>query len=339
MKKLVLLLAIVSTAIVSCSKLTNSPGHHDRLMAILLGKDTLDMYVSETRQVPLILSPSNYGLDSLKWGSSDSTVISISSTGLLTAKKLGTSKISVSNLENTITVSCLVTVTPAPVDSLKIGLIAYYPFDNSAADSSGNGNNGTALGVTPAPDRFGNVNSAYYFNGDSTHYVTVKDKQALRLNNTDFTINVWVKLQSFNSTFGTTLVAKRYPGVNLGYSYSVSGYQNTVAPLGSIGFGPGGNSPGGTSTATIDTAQWYMLTVVYSLANTQVTFYKNGVFAGSSANNVLSPNANTNAALYIGKDDPQNNTNYDLVGSLDDVRIYNRALSVHEINKLYNLTN
>ena len=53
------------------------------------------------------------------------------------------------------------------------------------------------------------------------------------------------------------------------------------------GFGPGGNYPGGTSLSTISAGQWTMITVVYSLAKQQLTFYKNGVFDGASANDVV----------------------------------------------------
>ncbi len=45
------------------------------------------------------------------------------------------------------------------------GLVLYYPFDGNANDASGNGNNGTVEGATLTTDRFGNPNSAYYFNG------------------------------------------------------------------------------------------------------------------------------------------------------------------------------
>ena len=51
------------------------------------------------------------------------------------------------------------------------GLIAYYPFNGNANDASGNGNNGTVYGATLTADRFGNPNSAYYFNG-TNNYIT-----------------------------------------------------------------------------------------------------------------------------------------------------------------------
>ena len=51
--------------------------------------------------------------------------------------------------------------------NLQQGLVAYYPFNGNANDESGNGNNGTVNGATLASDRFGNVGSAYSFDGVS----------------------------------------------------------------------------------------------------------------------------------------------------------------------------
>jgi hypothetical protein len=44
-------------------------------------------------------------------------------------------------------------------------LIAHYPFSGNAADSSGNGNNGTVHEAFLVNDRFGGANRAYAFNG------------------------------------------------------------------------------------------------------------------------------------------------------------------------------
>ena len=45
------------------------------------------------------------------------------------------------------------------------GLVGYWPFNGNANDESGNGNNGIVNGASLTPDRIGNPNSAYSFNG------------------------------------------------------------------------------------------------------------------------------------------------------------------------------
>ena len=82
-------------------------------------------------------------------------------------------------------------------------LIAYYPFSGDVTDCSGNGYDGTISGNPQlTSDRFGNLNSAYDFdgNGDWIYFGT----DTLPTNNGNgirdaFTISVWAKSSS-NST-------------------------------------------------------------------------------------------------------------------------------------------
>lgn len=345
MKKLILLFSIVAFAFISCKKSGISEISRDRLQSLILGKDTLQLYVGESKQLPLTINPSNYHTDSIKWKSSDSTIISISNAGLLSAKKIGSSIITVSNLTNTTSVNCLVTVVAAPagIDSLKVGLILYFPFNNEGADSSGNGNNGYVHNITSVPDRFGNPNSAYYFNGDTSSYILVKDNSQIRLANTDYTINLWVDI-NFNPNYGGIILTKRFYNDQGGIDFSVA-KPNSIYPIGNpsptgtIYYGPGGTFPGIYSTGVVSTNSWTMITLVYNYANHQLKLYRNGVLDNTSSQNIAS--VNSLADLYFGRDNPATGSgpDYNLRGSMDDIRIYNRGLSVSEINKLYNLPN
>jgi len=344
MKKLLLLLAIATAAFVSCTKNLGPGAPKDRLKDILLGKDTLQLYVGETRQVPVTISPSNYGADSIKWKSSDTTIISITKTGFLTARKVGSSTITVSNLTNTISVNCLISVVPAPVDSLKIGLIAYYPFNNSAADSSGNKFNGTANSVLSIADRNGKANSAYYFDG-TTSNITINDNTALRLNNTDFTLNMWINPKTYIYDSGSALLSKNAGAYQNGWNCSLVGYDNQNGGVAGNPFYnvSGGNDPFALGSSVIDTGKWSMLSIVYHLSKQQISFYINGVYV-NSVSNIPTPNAQTTARLHIGNnslaDVPNSFTPaYFYNGALDDIRIYNRALNVTLINILYKRPN
>jgi len=340
MKKLILLSLIVITAFSACKKSDLPVSSHDRLTGIILGTDTLDMYLGETRQVPLTVSPSDYHLDSIKWSSSDTTVLSISSSGLVKAKKIGTSTVSVSNLTNTISVSALVTVVAAPIDSLKLDLIAYYPFNNSAADSSGNNNNGTATNVTAVADRFGNANAAYQFDGISS-FIEVKDNVALRLSNTDFTINTWVYTAAYNASYGSILIDKRGTGSANGWNFGIAGYgdlNNSVGADGIVTYAvSGGSDPYAAGKKIIGINQWHMITTLYSVSNHEISIYVDGVL-DDMASGIPTPNSETNADMFIGKDNPDVYNGYLFQGAIDDIRIYGRALSLSEIKKLYTLT-
>jgi len=225
------------------------------------------------------------------------------------------------------------------VDSLKVGLIAYYPFNNTGVDLTGNGNDGFVYNITSTSDRNGKANSAYYFDG-ATSYILVKDNQALRLSNTDFTINTWVKLDSYNASSGSFVISKRTTGTNDGWGSSVTGYssQNNVGIAGLAYFGPGGLDPFGVSTKVLAVNTWYMVTTVYTLSKQQVTFYINGVL-DKSTSGIPTPNTAISADMYIGRDNPISSSNgYYFKGSMDDMRIYGRALTQAQIQKLYTLT-
>jgi len=341
MKKLILLTIVIITTIVACSKIKGPIPHRDRLAKLLL-QDTLQLYVGETRNVPLTISPSDYDLDSLKYLSSDTTVISISKVGVLTAKKVGLSTITISNLTSTISINTHITVVPAPIDSLKLGLIAYYPFNNSTADSSGLGNNGTGYNLKSVTDRFGNQNAAYHFDGQSS-YVSIKDNVYMRLYATDFTQSAWVKLDDYNASYGSVILGKRLPGVaDAGYTFSIGGYTSSAGfpTAGITHFGPGGGSANNAlSTKAIPVDQWHMLTCVYSYQNQTLAIYIDGTLDNITPN-IAAPNASVGAKIYIGRDDPTLQDNgYFIYGALDDIRVYSRALSAEEIHKLYTLPN
>lgn len=332
MKRLILIALIITAAFSACKKLDGPGGSHDRLKGILLGKDTLEMYVGQVRFLPITTNPAGYDTDSLNFKSSDSTVLTISKVGTLTAKKIGASIVSVSNLENTISVNVLVTVVAAPVDSLKIGLIAYYPFNNSTADSSGNKFNGTAHDLTATTNRFGTANSAYYFNGTSS-YVSVPDNYVLRLGTSDITLSAWIKLDRYGPTYGENILTKHYTGNDRGWAWGITGY--SVNPLGVITYGPGGGSAYGRGLTVVDTTKWHLVTTVYDRTQQQVSLYVDGVI-DNVVGGIRSPNAAIDAEMCIGRDNPGvSQDGYFVQGALDEIRIYNRILSGAEVKKLY----
>ncbi|MCK7528165.1 MAG: hypothetical protein MZV64_66630 [Ignavibacteriales bacterium] len=74
--------------------------------------------------------------------------------------------------------------------SLDSGLVAFYPFNGNANDESGNANNPTFIGsgVTLTTDRFGIVDKAYYFDGNTDSYIRIP---ADNFPTTDRTISFW----------------------------------------------------------------------------------------------------------------------------------------------------
>lgn len=330
-----LLIALTAIIYTSCTKLDGpAPETPDPLKAINL-TDTLTMYASNVIQINYTISPASYDTTKLVWASSDTSIIAVTNSGKISAKKEGISTISVSNEAKTVSVSCAVTVK----DSLSIRLLAYYPFNGSTDDLSGHGYNGVAHDVQSTTDRFGNAGAAYAFNGESS-FIDVADKTPLRLNNTDFTLNYWVNMDAYDVSTGSAILAKGNGPYQNGWNTSIAGLgaynANTGNPFYNVS---GGDDPHAAGNTVIALNQWRMVTVTYELLTGTVSFYVNGEF-DRTVSGIPTPNPNTSVDMIIGKNsyiDP-NTPLYFYKGKLDDIRMYSRKITLSEIKKLYKLT-
>jgi hypothetical protein len=106
--------------------------------------------------------------------------------------------------------------------ALSTGLVAYYPFNGTFNDASGNGHTGSPIGgVYSTTDRFGNPFSAMEFRSNESGYI---DCPPAVYFNSDFTISSWVKINDHNNwqnllDFGTGTTNN----VIFGLSYGTSG--------------------------------------------------------------------------------------------------------------------
>jgi hypothetical protein len=196
------------------------------------------------------------------------------------------------------------------------GLVAYYPFNGNANDATGNGNNGIVVQATPCADRFGNDDSAYNFNGVDSYigFATVPISQ---LDN--WTMTAWVKPALLNQT--GIAVALGYDDGNSGNGYSLGIYFSQLHVV----FGGVADFDGGFTFTS--TSQWYQVVMLRSSG--VMSFYVNAVLTPSSI--TATPLVPT--AFRIGSDSGIRFFN----GAIDDVRIYNRALSSNEVAQLYAL--
>jgi chitodextrinase len=205
--------------------------------------------------------------------------------------------------------------TPVP------GLVAAYSFDEgtgtSAADGSGNNLTGALANVTWAsPGRFGN---ALLFNGTSG-WVTVNDTDALDLT-TGMTLEAWVFPTALGSGVWREVLIKERPGgevFNLYANADTNGPAIFVVPAG----GGGPVALRGTSPLALNT--WTHLAATYS--NAALQLYVNGVLVASRA--LTGPLLTSPGALRIGGNSQWGEF---FQGSIDEVRIYNRALTQAEI--------
>jgi len=223
--------------------------------------------------------------------------------------------------------------------NLRSGLVAYYPFCGNANDVSGNENNGTVIGASLAPDRFGVSNNAFSFNGNSY----------LSLSNTFFNGSTSVSQLSYSIWF----LATQMPSSGTSFHLSnKEGYWRTTALSlssdGTISFGGSQPSPQGywgiTSASNIFQINvWNHVVITY--ASSVLKMYLNGTLIKtvSCPYSVLDFSylaaGNSTSTNLIGAANPVSPglTNF-MRGRIDDFMIFSRALSECEVQQLYTAT-
>jgi hypothetical protein len=209
--------------------------------------------------------------------------------------------------------------------SLKNGLIAYYPFSGNSADSSSNANHGTVNGATLTSDRFGNSNSAYFF-ANST--ISVPYKSYLSFSDTKkISVSFWV-FTAINNV-GNHFIGMRQPGTKTQFWQIYTAYTPTEKGI-LFGSWTNGTLNGVfAQNRQIPINAWTH--VIASYENSSWKLYINGVLIASTSTSIKFDN-DVNTPLTFG-----NSGNFDpFNGRLDDIRIYNRALTQEEITYLAN---
>ena len=214
----------------------------------------------------------------------------------------------------------------------------------TTADGSGNGNTGTLVGNVSnnmwVADRFGIPGKALNFDG-STQYVQVPDANSLDITG-DITIAAWEKPEEVKTQ---DVVKKAVNGATDGYELALSSASGSCAVSGATppcAFGRFNQVANGdayridSKTIYSNTDPWTFYAVTYTAADTTIRFYVNGLLSNSR---VVAAHTITANNLYLGLGAELTAAGVPTTariyhGSLDDVRIYNRALSAEEIAAL-----
>jgi glucose/arabinose dehydrogenase len=195
------------------------------------------------------------------------------------------------------------------------GQVAAYSFDEgggtSVADASGSGNGGS-IG-TAAWSTAGKYGNALSFNGSSAR-VTVPDSSSLRLS-AGMTLEAWVFPTTVNAAWRDVI----YKGND---DYYLEATSSNGRPVGGGTFG--GNNGEAYGTANLAANTWTHLAVSYD--GTTLRFFVNGTQVSSNARSGAI--ATSSGALSIGGDALYGQY---FSGRIDDVRIYNRALTQTQI--------
>jgi hypothetical protein len=216
--------------------------------------------------------------------------------------------------------------------SLANGLVGLWTFDGadigtSILDRSGNGFNGYLTGTNNATSSrkvIGKMGQAFTFAGLNTGGIDLGNSTSLTPSR--FTVAGWINITTSAYNYNYIFSSDRdccsvYNGIGLSV---VNGLLS-----GNIWNGTLYNI---TSTGSVPVSKWTHVAFTYDGATKKL--YINGALDKSSAQTV-DPGTPASFDTYIGSMGQSAGAVYTLGGKLDDVRLYNRALSASEINQLY----
>ena len=199
------------------------------------------------------------------------------------------------------------------------GLMAYYPFNGDARDHSGHEAHGVVDDALLTVDGFGHADSAYAFDGSEDSIVS---SPSLPVGNAARSISAWFRTRSDRGSSGmynNTIVSWGTPATN--QLCAVAVYQ------GELIFDPYGWDILVDTGEEVSDGLWHHVVVTYDGA--VVTVYLDNQPVATAARTL----GTASSDLYIGARSGQ--THQDMDGSIDEVRVYDRVLSVQEVARLY----
>ncbi len=217
---------------------------------------------------------------------------------------------------------CLIPFCLAGQNIPTSGLVVHYPFDGDSLDTSGNNLNPSVHGSpTLCPDRKGYANSAYFFDGIDDYFY-IEDDPLLRPEH--YTISAWYCHTGINQY--ARILEKRYLNTTSPYTSfllqsnrdSNTAHTQLTTNTGRLLVDSSGPAPIG---------EWNLLTATFD--GDSLRLYLNGVLdtALPKTGNITY----SGLPLFIGICHHGGAQTYTFDGAIDEVLLYNRALSAAEI--------
>jgi uncharacterized protein YjdB len=247
----------------------------------------------------------------VRWSSSDTNVVSIDQGGVMVARGVGSARVFATSegVADTIAVSVLLAVPG--------GIIAYYPLDGDATDSTGLQPAGVISGARSVADRVAHGESSFLFDGQND-YVSLGDLGKIDFEASGGSLTAWVRPEhdpppGARAIVGVGDASDTRDFVLTWSGGSFSGRMGANAQIGTDPVYPGG--------------QWYQVALTY--ADSMLQLYVDGERVGSAspARGIVSEKA------FIGRD-PHALEGF-FAGSIDDVRIYSEALNSADVKSLF----
>lgn len=214
------------------------------------------------------------------------------------------------------------------------GLVGWWPFNGNANDESGNGNNGTVNGATLTTDRFNSLNAAYHLDGNGDNIYVANN--FFDNGSVGWSLSVWYNLDQLsnpNNGNSSHLLFNTSPHNGMGFCLNWGSSSKYSLSLGNGTPATSWNTSifNAQSNQNITLNSWKHVVLVKS-GNTY-SLYIDGVFD-------LNWTSNTTISsyfyqMYFGSCDP-GASNEVIIGDIDDIGCWDRALTPQEVVALYN---
>ena len=222
------------------------------------------------------------------------------------------------------------------------GLIAYYPFSGNASDWSGHGYNGVVSGATLTTDRFGNPSSAYNFDGIDDYIEVPNTNDVFSLTHA-WTLAAWVRPFNSSTDVRDDPIVWKLANNNthedtfiLGWGASptmpvensfMTGLERAVDGR-DFKIVSGSHNPNEWLHVVGNYDGSELSIYVESVLETQITIGPVMAYTGPAPLRIgnLQNSSGHLSSLYDGA----------FYGEIDELHIYNRALSASEVTELYN---
>jgi len=202
-------------------------------------------------------------------------------------------------------------------DDLSANLVSYWSFDNTVEDRKGN-NDGTIIGSGSTYD-FGQFGNGIDLVGGST-YINMGNAPNLNMTNKSLTISAWFRVDGFTDPW-QTIISK-----GEGDNYRIARFSNSDF------LSYSGPYPDVLAAVDINDGKFHHVAAVTKNGEFK-KIYIDGILYGIETNGTIITDGNQN--LLIGNN-PVYTQFRDWNGMLDDVAIWDSALTDCDIDQIFN---
>jgi hypothetical protein len=210
--------------------------------------------------------------------------------------------------------------------NLQQGLVGYWPFCGNANDESGNGNDGTVNGATLTEDRFGNAGSAYNFDGmDDIISVPFQTTQM----DENYSISTWIQPSDYSSPYPQILWSNSNNGASNEYSFrmQLDSISQSLMYWMEIGASNTGQIISSDSQQIAEGNNYHI--AITTNAESTLLYINNNLVQTTQRISL----STLSDSIFIG----HYGDFFGYNGVIDDIGIWNRALTPEEVQELYTL--